>query len=162
MFDYALDQYAFQLGYARQLLADIDPAQMTLQPAPRMNHPAWIVGHLAYVGDMIHKLLGMPLRTPEHYAALFGPGTQPMAEAERYPSKDELWAMLEEVHRAAPAAVRGASAEIWGKPHPVPMEALKTLPTMGNLVTHILTTHEGIHLGQLSTWRRMQGLPPLF
>lgn len=162
MFGYALDQYAFQLGYAQRLLADIDPARMTVQPLPRMNHPAWIIGHLAYVGDMVHKLLGMPLRTPERYGALFAPGTQPVAEAEHYPAKDELLAMLEEVHRVVPDAVRSAPAELWGKPHPVPMEALKLLPTMGNLVTHILTTHEGVHLGQLSMWRRTQGLPPLF
>jgi hypothetical protein len=37
-----------------------------------------------------------------------------------------------------------------------------TLPTLKDGVANLLTGHLGVHLGQLSTWRQMIGLPPLF
>jgi len=36
------------------------------------------------------------------------------------------------------------------------------LPTVRDGVSFLLTGHLGVHLGQLSAWRRMVGLPPLF
>jgi hypothetical protein len=36
------------------------------------------------------------------------------------------------------------------------------LPTANDGVNFLLTGHPGVHLGQLSMWRRMLGLPPLF
>ena len=38
----------------------------------------------------------------------------------------------------------------------------EALPTVGDGVAFLLTGHLGVHLGQLSTWRRMIGLGPLF
>jgi hypothetical protein len=31
-----------------------------------------------------------------------------------------------------------------------------------DVLAFLLTGHPGVHLGQLSSWRRMIGLPPLF
>ena len=39
---------------------------------------------------------------------------------------------------------------------------LRHLPTVGDLLAHLLTTHSAYHLGQLSTWRRAAGLPEVF
>ena len=36
------------------------------------------------------------------------------------------------------------------------------IKSKGDLLNHILTTHFASHLGQLSSWRRLMGLPPLF
>jgi hypothetical protein len=36
------------------------------------------------------------------------------------------------------------------------------LPTAREAVAFLLTAHLAGHLGQLSSWRRMIGLPPLF
>jgi hypothetical protein len=36
------------------------------------------------------------------------------------------------------------------------------LPTAREAVAFLLTAHLADHLGQLSAWRRMIGLPPLF
>ena len=40
--------------------------------------------------------------------------------------------------------------------------AKDALPTLKDVVAFLLTAHLGVHLGQLSSWRRMIGLPPLF
>ena len=35
----------------------------------------------------------------------------------------------------------------------------ETLPTLADLLSYLLSTHEAMHLGQLSAWRRQLGLP---
>jgi hypothetical protein len=46
------------------------------------------------------------------------------------------------------------------EPHTLELRFLKgPLPTVGDLLAHLMTTHEAAHLGQLSAWRRLLGLP---
>ncbi len=40
--------------------------------------------------------------------------------------------------------------------------AKEVLPTLKEMTAFLLGGHMGVHLGQLSSWRRMIGLPPLF
>ena len=55
-------------------------------------------------------------------------------------------------------AVKGVTAAQLAAPSPfAPM--LELLPTAGDLLAHVLTTHATMHLGQLSAWRRLKGLP---
>jgi hypothetical protein len=35
-------------------------------------------------------------------------------------------------------------------------------PTAGDLLAHLLTSHEATHVGHLSACRRGRGMPPLF
>jgi hypothetical protein len=35
----------------------------------------------------------------------------------------------------------------------------KHAPRMADFVAHLMTTHAASHLGQLSAWRRLRGLP---
>ena len=42
-----LHTWSLNLGYAKRLVADIPDGAMALQPAPGMNHAAWVLGHLA-------------------------------------------------------------------------------------------------------------------
>jgi hypothetical protein len=59
-------------------------------------------------------------------------------------------------HRAA-----AATPERLGQPSTNPYTK-DALPTVRDGVAFLLTGHLGVHLGQLSAWRRMIGLPPLF
>jgi len=46
---------------------------------------------------------------------------------------------------------------------PNPNPRLKDgLPTVRDAVSFLLTGHLALHLGQLSAWRRMTGLAPMF
>ncbi len=38
----------------------------------------------------------------------------------------------------------------------------ETLPTLKEMVAFVLSGHMGVHLGQLSSWRRLIGLPAQF
>jgi hypothetical protein len=161
MFERERKLYDFLLGYARRLVADVDDARFADQPAPGLNHPAWLLGHMAVVSDVGLGLLGRPRETPRLWKVLFGTASTPRADRDVYPSKDELWSAYESGHQRLTAAVVDAAPEAMEAPHPV--DFLKPgLATVGDLVAHILTTHEALHLGQLSSWRRHAGLSHLF
>lgn len=156
--DPVLTVYRFTLSYAERLLADIDDARLADVPAPGMNHPAWIAGHLALANDLGVSLLGGDVTLETSRMALFGPGSTPTADRDRYPSKDVLLADLRRTHVRVLALVPGVPDSVWKSPNPTRFFP-ETFPTVGDLATHLMTSHGSLHLGQLSAWRRHQGLP---
>lgn len=86
----------FLLNYCRMMVSDIPDERMTEQPLPGVNHPAWILGHLAYSADgAVGALGGVKMLTGE-WIKRFGPGSQPTTIRSDYPSKEELLQKLEE------------------------------------------------------------------
>jgi uncharacterized damage-inducible protein DinB len=161
MFDRELTLYAFNLWYGKQLVADIPDEQLAEQPAQGFNHPAWVLGHLAAVADSGLQLLGRPSAVSPEWHQLFDPGTVHSPERSLYPSKADLIAGYEAAHaRLAEAVAAGPDPERLTRPNPV-RDLRPVLPTRGDLLAHILTTHEATHLGQLSAWRRQFGFPPV-
>ncbi len=160
MFEHECKLYAFVLYYARQLTADIDDARWAEQPAPGMNHPAWIIGHLAICTDYAAMMLGLEKTCPESWHKQFGPGSTLTTNRADYPSKAELMNALAAGHERISAAAPNADPKRMAKPHPVKIAFLKSrIDTTGELLAHLMTTHPASHLGQLSAWRRLQGLP---
>ena len=157
----SLQQNQFLLGYGQMLVSDIDDLRMTEQPLPGVNHPAWILGHLALTADRVCSLVGAEKRLAEEWGKLFGAGSQVTANRSSYPSKDELLRGLEERFRDARRAVEQAPLDTLAVTNP--NERLRgMLPRVEDLIGFLMTGHVGVHLGQLSAWRRMLGLPPLF
>jgi hypothetical protein len=153
-----LTLYTFNLNYARSLASDIPESRFVEQPTPGGNTPLWIFGHLTISTDYALMLLGQPMATPKEWHRLFGPGSSPVPTGP-VPTKTELLATYEAGHARVAAAVPGATPEALSQPHTVEMDVLKRLlPTKGQLLAHLLTTHEAMHLGQLSAWRRQIGL----
>lgn len=45
---------------------------------------------------------------------------------------------------------------------PTPNEDFRQImPTLGNALVFILWAHEAVHVGQLTSWRKAMGLPPV-
>ncbi|QDU88062.1 DinB superfamily protein [Pirellulimonas nuda] len=163
MNDPLLRLYDFTLGYCQRLLEDVDEEQMQLQPSPGVNPPAWIVGHLAICTDFALGLLGEPKRLPAEWSEEFGPGSEPLSQQHPYPSKAELLIALKEGHAAVVAALPRVDPESLTVPNPIESAVLRrAFPTAGDLLAHLMSTHESFHLGHLSNWRRQMGRPPLF
>lgn len=162
MFDHERKVYGFVLEYIRKAAADIDESAMTHQPTPAMNPPLWILGHLAVATDYALMNLGQKPQCPKEWHKAFGMGSRPVSEWNPRPSKAELLRAIEAGHEKVAAASRDATPEVLERPHPV--EPLKNTPirTVGDLVSHLMTTHPMFHLGQLSYWRRQQGFAPMF
>lgn len=153
--------YARNLDYAKRLTADIPADRMTARPVAGMNHPAWILGHLAFYGDVAAKLIGIDEPTLD---PALGPKvdntSKPIADPAAYPSRDDLIAALERGHARLAGAVAALSAEDLARPNPIE-RARGRFPTVGDALIFMMTAHEAIHLGQLSAWRRAAGLPPV-
>jgi uncharacterized damage-inducible protein DinB len=160
MLDHERTAYAWVLDYTRKLADGIPEADMAVQPAPGMNTPLWILGHLAVVADYAAKLLGEPREGPRAWHVAFGPGSRPEAPPDPAPTKAALLAALEAQHARVSAAAARLAPERLREPHPFDLAPLKaSFPTVGELLTHMMTTHPAMHLGQLSAWRRLRGLP---
>lgn len=159
MFERERTLYSFVLHYAELLSADIDDARMADQPSPGVNHPAWVLGHLAICTDYAARLLGLPMACPKDWHRDFGPGSTPRTDRSSYPPKADLLAALTKGHERVAGAVGGVTAERLAERHSVELAFLKEwLPTVGDLLTHLMTTHPATHLGQLSAWRRQMGM----
>jgi DinB superfamily len=145
------------LAYAKRLVADIPDDRMAFQPAAGMNHPAWVLGHLACTADVLGAMLGSQPVCPPEWHPLFDWNSSPSADATLYPSKQTLLAALEAGHERLASALPGLPSTRWTEP--TPTEAIRAiLPTLGDCCVFIMAAHENIHLGQLSAWRRVQGM----
>jgi hypothetical protein len=161
MLDTATQVNLLLMQYCRTLLADVAEERMAEQPLPGVNHPAWVLGHLAWAADGTLAKLGGQSALPSGWAALFGVGSKPSAERGDYPSKDELLRAVEQSYQQLRQKAATASPEQLAQPTANP-RAKELLPTLRETTAFLLTGHLGVHLGQLSSWRRMIGLSPLF
>jgi hypothetical protein len=161
MLDSAIQVNLFLMQYGRLLVADVGDERLAEQPHAGVNHPAWVLGHLALTADAMLGRLGAPKALPAEWASLFGPGSKPSASRSDYPSKNELLQAVEQGYEQLRQKAAGATAEQLSQPTTNP-RAKEALPTLREFLAFILSGHVGVHLGQLSMWRRLIGLPPLF
>lgn len=157
MIRHLLHTWNLSLSYARRLVADVAEERMALQPAPGMNHAAWVLGHLACTGDMFGGLVGLDPVCPSGWQPMFDWNSTPVADPARYPSKAELLAALDAVHGGIGATLPRVPESRWGEMMPIE-EIRGFLPTLGDGFVFVMTAHENMHLGQLSAWRRAQGM----
>ena len=154
------DLLVWALQKARQqtltLVEDLREEQMCLQSVSSENHPKWILGHLL-LGDIY--LLSM-LKVQElsaDFSTLLsknGPNSKPSPNIEHYHSKHFLIERLSEINVLRLEAVRRMN----DLNQSMPDETLaQTQPTIGHHL-QILVFHEGHHCGQISSWRKSQGL----
>lgn len=155
-FETILAAFRFTHGYAEKLAADLADDELAQLPLPGMNHAAWVLGHVALGSDFVALLLGQATLTGPEWMKLFGPGSTPVADRAAYPSKNELLATLRATHARAIELVGQAASEQLDEPNTTPFFPAE-FPTVGALITHLMTTHAALHLGQLSAWRRVLG-----
>jgi|GEM_PF-1780976 len=60
-------------------------------------------------------------------------------------------------HAGIAAALAGVPESRWAESTPIE-EVRGFLPTLGDCFVFVMAGHENIHLGQLSAWRRVQGM----
>ena len=145
------------LGYAKRLVADISDDQMAFQPAAHMNHAAWVLGHLACTADMLAAMIGAKPVCPPVWTSLFDWNSEPSSDASRYPTKAVLLKALEDAHAGVAIVLPSVPEARWSGQTPIE-EVRGFLPTLGDSFVFVMAAHENMHLGQLSAWRRVQGM----
>jgi len=145
------------LGYAKKLVADVPADRMVYQPAANMNHPAWVLCHLNAYHDVIVSLVrGQRFDDPKDHR--FGMKSKPVADLNQYPSRADLIDAFARGHGLVAAALQSAGPDVWTRA--TELERWKpVLPTVGQALVYLMILHESTHLGQLSAWRRVQGMP---
>ena len=143
--------------YAQKLVADLGDEQMVVQPVPGTNHPAWIFSHLnAYHPVMRALMRGQVFDDPIGHK--FGMKSAPISDVSVYLPKVELMAEFQQGHDQIVKIVESAANSAFEQP--MTLERWKaSFPAVGNAMAYLMLLHESLHLGQLSAWRRVQGLP---
>ncbi|HUV40038.1 MAG TPA: DinB family protein [Planctomycetota bacterium] len=138
--------------------------EMMFQPKPGLNHAKWLLGHaIDSENGLILSLCKGENLLPKGWHEKYGIGSKPSANADDYPSKTEMLALLAKVHAAAVAYVKGLSAEAFdARPQGLdrmPERARELFATVGKCVWgHV--THAAGHAAQIAMIRRLLGKPP--
>jgi hypothetical protein len=148
------------IGYAKQILADVDDATMCQQPMG-LNHPAWILVHLSTAADYAANLLGGQGVCPSNWNEISDTKKPLTQNRSDYPNKELLLSTFEAAHMNAAKLFSGASAEALSQPQKLGFFETE-LPSVGDMATFLIVAHTNLHLGQISAWRRAQGKAPLF
>lgn len=163
-----LDAYISTVEHTRnqtlKLVADLTDEQLVVQPAPKTNHPAWVLGHLLAVDVNFYATLCGGDKGPftnlldEQWGKTYGGGSTPLADKSLYKPKAYYVEKLKAVREAIMKRLKALKPEDLDREHPDPARRQR-FPTVGHAIFLYGTWHEAYHAGQLSTWRRVQGLP---
>lgn len=146
--------------YSLRLLEAVPEDRLTYQPAGDVSHPAWIFCHLGLYHPAILSLargdaVADPGKHPD--AAKYDEGTTPVSDASRYPANRELLQRYRTAHEKIEQALQRSGDSVLLKPAGLPRWE-KAFGTTSNALTYLMLYHESVHLGQISMWRRVQGL----
>jgi len=152
-----LELYAASLKDIVNAIEPIPEAAMTQQPAGLVNHPAWMLSHIAHAAASIAFLLDEPCAdVGQEDMQLYGPGSIPVADPYHYAPKAELLERLTRRHQVVENLVRSRFQDYLHKKPPAPFDGFA--PTIGRIVVYLLAAHESYHLGQLMDWKRAAGV----
>ncbi len=149
--------------YAQRLVKDLSAEQMVSRCVPESvskgllpNHPAWVLAHLTlYHPIIVAALTDQTLADPKDHP--FGMNSKPLLDASAYPSKDELIGNYVKGHEQVKAVLKAMDTRRLDAP-PVLERWRPRFANQGIWLNYLMVYHESLHLGQISTWRRVQGL----
>ena len=161
MFERELTLYKFTLGHLKLVATDLDESAMGTAPFEGGNPPVWILGHLAVATDYAGRILGLEPTCPPAWHKQFGPGSKPSELKAPLPSKIELLSAIENGYRRVVEATASASSEALNKSHSIEILKQTNLKTNGDVLAHLMSTHQAFHVAQLSACRRKAGKAPI-
>ncbi len=146
-----------QLQNGQQLIqmytGDLSDEEYFKAAAPRTNHPAWILGHIATSEDsLVSMLTGQLKRFSEATHELFGGSSTCVPDAAQYPSRKELDEMFRNAREYTVEALQMYDESKWANPAPegLPKEFFSTAGSVWGLIGF----HQFWHIGQLTTCRQ--------
>jgi len=160
------DSLQVALAYAERLLAGVEAARFARFAAPggvivESNHPAFVYGHLSLYAPRVLRQLGHPAPAiPGQFELRFSKDASCVddQDGDLYPGRDEIVEFFLEGHRMVTAALRSTPDEVFERPNPAEGRMRELFPTIGSVQAYYCGGHLMVHLGQLSAWRRMEGL----
>jgi hypothetical protein len=162
----------FTVGFGEALLKDVKKEQFGRKPVVNgktidCNHPAWVYGHLATYPAKICEMTGIPIgpaAVPAGWNELFKNGTPCNDDptGKTYPPMETLTSHFLAAYKHVIAKLPEVDDAVFTKPNPNTGRFAEMAPTIGAAVAFMMSGHAMSHLGQISTWRRCQGLGSAF
>jgi hypothetical protein len=160
------DSLQLSLGYAERLLKSVPPERAGRFARPggvvvESNHPAFIYGHLSLYAPKILRQIAHPAPPiPDGYELLFSKDAKCVDDGDGtfYPAFDAIVTFFREGHRMVIGALRSTGDDMFDQPNPAEGPMRERFPTIGSVQTFYCGGHMMMHLGQMSGWRRMEGL----
>lgn len=163
------DSLDLGLRYGERLLAGVTADRFarlanTGRSPIQSNHPAFIYGHLSLYSAPILEGCGAQGSgtIPASFKEVFSKDAtcQDDPDGKIYPSMDEVTEQFFDGYRAASAALRACDEELLTKANPSEGRMGELFPTVGSMFAFYSGGHFMLHMGQMSAWRRMNGLGP--
>jgi len=160
-----IDGYLFawkkNKDYGANLVADLSEEQMVAQPASDpnapSNHPAWVLSHLNVYHPVMKAIIkGEEFEDPKSHQ--FGMLSKPESSRDVYGSKQELVDAYVRGHEEVAELLGNADDSVFTNAVKLPRWS-EIMPVAGVALPYLMFNHENGHLGQVSAWRRIQGLP---
>ena len=164
------DSLELSNGYADRLVKDVPAAtfarlarfvRQDSEVVIESNHPAFIYGHLSLYAPRVLEQIGSSTQPiPASFQAVFSKDAICVDDptATIYPPMDLVTSYFKSQHQNLVTALRQAPDAIFDQPNPAEGRMGELFPTLGSLHTFYCCGHMMMHLGQVSAWRRMQGL----
>ena len=160
------DSLHVSLGYAERLLKNVPVERFARFAAPggvavASNHPAFVYGHLSLYAPKVLRQIGHPAPpVPDHFEIRFSKDATCVddVDGDLYPSRDEIVEFFLEGHRMVIGGLRNTPDDLFQQPNPAAGRMRELFPTIGSVQAFYCGGHMMMHLGQMSGWRRMEGL----
>lgn len=158
-----VDQIRTARMYTTSLLDGLEADHWFRQPREGVTHVAWQVGHLAAAQYYLAlqrirgRKEGDAELIPDDFLKLFGKGSVPDADRDKYPSPEEIRGVFGRVHKQAVKELKELPEAVLDEPTDKPHPLFST--KFGALA--FCPQHEMLHAGQIGLLRRLLGSAPL-
>ena len=159
-------------SYAEKLLVGVSADRFARQPIGRdgiinTNHPAFILGHLSIYPVWILSIVGVDdpgFTNPEGFDELFSFNAtcRDDPDGSIYPAMDAITAHFFDANTRMFDQLAGLSDEQLLAPHGQEDEFFAKFPSRAAFAVFMIGQHTFSHIGQLSAWRRCEGLGSAF
>jgi uncharacterized damage-inducible protein DinB len=149
--------FAINDGFVLPALERLTHDELWKAPTDHNNAMLWIAGHVVQTRAMILRLLGEPVDTG--WGKLFDRGAPAAtaADADRYPSRDEIEGAMREITPRLHAKLASLDDTYLAGPARLQVPGTKTVADE----LAFFALHESYHVGQLAYVRKGLGYPGL-
>jgi len=147
----AAENYRFNSSFLRKTVGDLSPEEWLRRPDEKLNHIAWIVGHMALGRSRVLHFMGA--EWPQPALEIFGRGKKLLQDS-AYPSSESLLNSWSEAGHAMASAFENVSEDLLAQPAP---EGPPSADGKISGIVNFMAIHETYHLGQASYLRGWMG-----
>jgi hypothetical protein len=143
------------------LVTDMKDAPTTFPTPKGGNHPLWVLGHLTFSeAHLVGEYIQGDANPLAHWQDIFGQGSEPVADASRYPSFDEVLTKFQQTRAHTLKVLASLTDADLDKPSRAPEEMRQYFGTVGACFA-VVILHFTYHGGQVADSRRAAGRKPL-